>query len=278
MYPPKFGYVIPENLREAVEFLESHSDARPLAGGHSLIPMLKLRLIRPSYLVEIKRLKELYYINQEGDKFRIGALATHYDISKANIPLLSETATHIADPQIRNMGTIGGSISHADPSADYPASLLVLEAKVRIKGTKTERTVEFKDFFKDMFTPDLNPGELVTEVIIPYPKNYKFSYKKLERRAGDFAIVGVAVLLKTTGEIIDDIKIGLTAVNRVPVRAFKAEEELRGKRFSLELVEKASSLAVNYADPKPDIRGSVEYKKAMVKVMTRRAILEAMNR
>jgi len=278
MYPPKFGYVIPDNLNEALEFLETHQDARPLAGGHSLIPMLKLRLIRPSYLVEIRRLKELKYIRLEGNEYRIGALSTHYEISKSNIPLLSETAMHIADPQVRNMGTIGGSISHADPAADYPASLIALDAKVVIKSTRSSRIVEFKDFIKDMYTPDLSPGELVTEIIVPIPKDYKFSYKKLERRAGDFAIVGVGVLVKMKGDVIDDIKVGLTAVNRIPVRAYKTEEELRGKRPTIENVERAAQLAIEYADPKSDIRGSAEYKKAMVKVMTKRAILDAISR
>lgn len=139
MYPPKFSYVIPDNVKEALEFLESHDDAKPLAGGHSLIPMLKLRIFRPSYLVEIRRLSELKYIKTEGNVVKIGPVVTHYDIMKANIPLLSETASKIADPQVRNMGTIGGSISHLDPSADYPAALIAMDAKVRIKRTKGER-------------------------------------------------------------------------------------------------------------------------------------------
>ncbi|AAY80279.1 glyceraldehyde dehydrogenase subunit beta [Sulfolobus acidocaldarius] len=275
MYPPKIGYVIPENIDETFDFLEDHEDARPLAGGHSLIPALKLRIIRPSYLVEIRRFKELNYVKFEGGKYRIGALTTHYDISKAGVPLLSQAATKIADPQVRNMGTIGGSISHLDPAADYPASLIAADAEVKIKSKKGERTVSFKDFAKDMFTPDLNPGELVVEVQLPDLRNYKYSYEKLERRAGDFAIVGVAVLLKLSGDVVDDVRIGLTAVNNVAVRAKEAEEELIGKRLSQELIEKASSRAVERANPSSDIRGSAEYKKKMVKVMTKRAIINA---
>ncbi|MFP3064212.1 MAG: glyceraldehyde dehydrogenase subunit beta [Sulfolobaceae archaeon] len=278
MYPPKIGYVIPDTLEEAMEFLENHEDARPLAGGHSLIPALKLRIIRPSYLVEIRRFKELNYVKKEGNTYKIGALTTHYDIIKANIPLLSETATTIGDPQVRNMGTIGGSISHLDPAADYPAALIAMDAKVVIKSRKSERIEDFKNFAKDMFTPDLNVGELVTEIKLPDFSNYKFSYQKLERRAGDYAIVGVAVLLKLNGDVVEDVRIGLTAVNNVAVRAKGAEEELLGKRLSDELIEKASTRSMESANPTSDLRGSAEYKKKMVKVMTKRAILNALKR
>lgn len=162
MYPPKFGYVIPDSLGEATEFLEQHEDAKALAGGHSLIPMLKLRIIRPNYLVELKGLKELHFLSRDGGKIRIGALTTHYEILKSGIPLLSEAASTVADPQVRNMGTIGGVISHLDPAADYPASLIAMDAVVRIKGRKGVREESFKDFAKDMFTPDLSPGFYAT--------------------------------------------------------------------------------------------------------------------
>jgi len=278
VYPPKIGYVIPDNVKEAIEFLETHENSRPLAGGHSLIPMLKLRILRPSYLVEIRRLPELYYIKNEGNTIRIGATITHYDIMKANIPLLSETASKIADPQVRNMGTIGGSISHLDPTADYLAALIALDAKVKIANSKGGREEKFSSFAKDMYTPDLNQGELVTEIEIPNLKEYKYSYQKLERRAGDFAIVGVAVLLKVNGDIIEDARIGLTAVNNVPVRAIESEKILMSSKISEKLIEEASNEAVKYANPTSDIRGSAEYKKKMVKVMTKRAILSALNR
>ncbi|QGA53572.1 xanthine dehydrogenase family protein subunit M [Sulfolobus sp. E5-1-F] len=278
MYPPKFSYVIPDNVKEALEFLESHDDAKPLAGGHSLIPMLKLRIFRPSYLVEIRRLPELKYIKMEGNVVKLGPVVTHYEIMKANIPLLSETASKIADPQVRNMGTIGGSISHLDPSADYPAALIAMDAKVKIKSTKGERVESFSSFAKDMFTPDLNPGELVTEIEVPLLKDYKFSYQKLERRAGDFAIVGVAVALKVNGDVIQDARIGLTAVNRTAVRASEAEKILLSGKISEKLIEEAATKAMDYANPTSDIRGSAEYKKKMVKVMTKRAILAALNR
>jgi carbon-monoxide dehydrogenase medium subunit len=176
------------------------------------------------------------------------------------------------------MGTIGGSISHLDPAADYPAALIAMDAKVVIKSRKSERIEDFKNFAKDMFTPDLNVGELVTEIKLPDFSNYKFSYQKLERRAGDFAIVGVAVLLKLNGDVVEDVRIGLTAVNNVAVRAKGAEEELLGKRLSEELIEKASTRSMESANPTSDLRGSAEYKKKMVKVMTKRAILNALKR
>ncbi|BCU69514.1 glyceraldehyde dehydrogenase subunit beta [Stygiolobus caldivivus] len=276
MYPPKIGYVIPDNLSEAMEFLEQHEDARPLAGGHSLIPALKLRIIRPSYLVEIRRFQELNYVRKDGNLYRIGALTTHYDMIKSNVPLLSEAAKTIADPQVRNMGTIGGVISHLDPAADYPASLIAMDAKVIVKSRKGQRVVDFKDFAKDMFTPDLNPGELVVEVQVPAYDGYRFSYQKLERRAGDYAIVGVAVLLKLNGETVEDARIGLTAVNNVAVRARGAEEELIGKRLNDEVIEKASARAMESANPTSDIRGSAEYKRKMVKVLIKRGINQAL--
>lgn len=278
MYPPKIGYVIPESLEEASEFLQKHDDAKILAGGHSLIPMLKLRIIRPSYLVEIRRLESLHYITKAENEIRLGALSTHYEILKANIPLLSETASKIGDPQVRNMGTIGGSVSHLDPSADYPAALIAMDAKIRIKSVKGERVELFKDFAKDMFTPDLTQGEIVTEIIVPNFSGYRYSYQKLERKAGDFAIVGVAVLLKTEGETIKDVRIGITGVNNVAVRATDVENMLKDSKISNELIEKAANEAVKYANPVADLRGSVEYKKKATIVMTKRALLEALKR
>ncbi len=271
MYPPKFGYVIPESVQEAMEFLESHDDSRPLAGGHSLIPMLKLRIIRPSYLVELKTLKELQGIKKNGE-YRIGALTTHHDISKSGIPLLSQTASVIADPQVRNMGTIGGSISNADPLSDYPAPLIAMDAKVVVISKTGERSVPFDQFQKDMFTTDLSQGELVKEIVVPLMDGYRTTYEKLERKAGDYAIVGVAVAIKEEDGVVKDVRIGLTAVNNKAMRAKSSEEILMNNSLSDDLISKAASAAVDYANPSSDIRGSAEYKKKMVKVMTERAL------
>ncbi|MFP3217619.1 MAG: glyceraldehyde dehydrogenase subunit beta [Acidianus sp.] len=278
MYPPKIGYVIPDNLNEAIDFLKTHDDAKVLAGGHSLIPMLKLRIIRPSYLVDITKLKELHYLNKEEKEYKLGATITHYEISKAQIPLLSEVASKIGDPQVRNMGTIGGSISQLDPSADYPAALLVLDATVKIKGPSGERLEEFSLFDKDMFTPDLSQGEIVTEISIPVFPGYKYSYQKLERKAGDFAIVGVAVLIKTNGDEVEDFRVGVTGVNNKAYRSQIAEDMIKGKKINDEIIDKIAQEVANESNPTSDIRGSAEYKRKATKVMTKRAILDALKR
>ncbi|BDC18146.1 glyceraldehyde dehydrogenase subunit beta [Acidianus sp. HS-5] len=277
MYPPKTGYVIPDSLSEVIEFLKAHDDAKILAGGHSLIPMMKLRIVRPSYLVDITKLKELHYLDKK-EEYKIGATVTHYEVSKAQIPLLSEVASKIGDPQVRNMGTIGGSISQLDPSADYPAALLVLNAKVKIKGPSGERTEEFSLFDKDMFTPDLSQGEVVTEVSIPDVSSYKYSYQKLERKAGDFAIVGVAVLIKTNGDEVEDFRIGVTGVNNKAYRSQVAEEMIKGRKINDEIIDKIAQEVADESNPTSDIRGSAEYKRKATKVMTKRAILDALKR
>ena len=278
MYPPKVGYVIPDNLSEAIDFLKTHDDAKVLAGGHSLIPMLKLRLIRPSYLVDITKLKELHYLDKGENEYKIGATVTHYEIVKAKIPLLSEVASKIGDPQVRNMGTIGGSICQLDPSADYPAGLLVLNAKVKIKGPSGERIEDFSSFDKDMFTPDLSQGEIVTEVLVPNVSGYKYSYQKLERKAGDFAIVGVAVLMKMNGDEVEDFRVGVTGVNNKAYRSQVAEDMIKGKKITDEIIDKVAQEVSDESNPTADIRGSVEYKKKATKVMVKRAILDALKR
>ncbi|MCG2888151.1 MAG: xanthine dehydrogenase family protein subunit M [Sulfolobales archaeon] len=274
MYPPKFGYVIPDTIDEAVSFLKEHEDAKPLAGGHSLIPMLKLRIIRPSYLVEIRRLRELQYVRKEGGYYRIGAVTTHYDVVKAGIPLLSDTAARIADPQVRNVGTIGGSVAHSDPAADYQAALIVMDSSVVVYGPKGSRTVNFADFVKDVFTPDLKQGELITEIRVRDFSGYRWAYKKLERKAGDFAIVGVAVLAKKDGDKVTDLRIGLTAVSNKGFRAVEAEKVLIDRTPTEDLIERAAETVMKSIEPPSDLRASSEYRKRAAKVLTRRALTE----
>ncbi|MGC9106501.1 MAG: glyceraldehyde dehydrogenase subunit beta [Thermoprotei archaeon] len=276
MYPPKFGFVIPESLNEAVEFLKDHEDAKPIAGGHSLIPMLKLRLIRPSYLVELKVLKELDFISKEGDQYRVGALATHYAVEKSGIPLLSSVAHRIADPQVRNMGTIGGSVAHADPAADYLAALSIMDAKVVTYGPKGTRVVDFPDFVKDVYTPDLVQGEIVTEIRVKDFSEYKWAYEKLERKAGDFAIVGVAVLARKEGNRVVDVRIGLTAVSNKGVRLVDAEKTLIDRAPTEDAINAVAEAVMRSIDPPSDIRGTSEYKKRAAKVLTRRALMKTL--
>ncbi|BBD72842.1 carbon monoxide dehydrogenase [Sulfodiicoccus acidiphilus] len=275
MYPPKFGYVIPDSLDEALDFLEKNEDARPLAGGFSLIPMLKLRLLRPTYLVELRRLKELHYIKNDEKTVYIGALATHFEIAtnqivKKNVPVVSSVASVIADPQIRNMGTIGGELAQADPVTDHPASLLVTEAKVRVKSKGNERIVPFEGFQKDIYTTDLKTGELITEVQVPILKGYTFSYKRMED------IAAVAVLLKKEGEVIKDVRIATALIGPVASRLREAEKVLQDSKGDEKLIEEASQKAMDSVNPIPSARASSEYKKKLVKVYTRRALMEAL--
>jgi carbon-monoxide dehydrogenase medium subunit len=275
MYPPKFGYVIPDSLDEALEFLEKNEDARPLAGGYSLIPMLKLRLIRPSYIVELRRLNDLHYIKSDDKTLYLGALATHNEIAtdqkvKKSVPVVSAVSSVIADPQIRNMGTIGGELAQADPVTDHPASLLVTEAKVKIKSKGNERIVPFEGFQKDIYTTDLKTGELIVEVQVPILKGYTYSYKRMEDTAA------VAVLLRKEGEVIKDVRIAASLIGPVGTRLREAEKVLMDSKGESKSIEEASKKAMESVNPIPSPRASAEYKKKLVGVYTKRALLEAM--
>jgi len=282
MYPPPFGYVRVSSLEEAIKVLESDEGARVLAGGQSLIPMLKLRLIRPTYLVDINKIPSLSYIEVGKDYVRIGPLVRHRQLEMDRelgriYPIIPEAASQIGDPQVRNMGTMAGSLAHADPAADWPAVLIALRARIRVMGPSGERVIPIEELIEGPFMTTLRRGELIREIMIPTPTgNVRSSYAKLKRRAGDFAIVGAAVVLKLGSDgSVEDASIGLTAVGPKPVRAREAEDALRGRRLSRDVIEDAAEKAMSIANPPSDIRGSAEYKRAMVKVMVRRAISKA---
>ncbi len=285
MRPPKFGYVRVSSLDEAVKVLEADENAKVLAGGQSLMPMLKLRLIRPSYLVDINQVPNLSYISIEKDVIRFGALVRHHDVEVNGdlwkiYPILPETAIQIADPQVRNLGTMAGSLAHADPAADWPAALIALRARVRVLGPGGEREVPIDDFIKGPFTTDLGRGEVIKEVVVPRINgNVKSSYIKLERKAGDFAVVGVGVVIKLSNDgSIEDASIGVTAAGPKPFRAVDAEKALIGRKPTDDVIMDAAEKAMNMASPISDIRGSADYKKAMVKVITKKAIKSALSR
>ncbi len=273
-----------------MKVLEADENAKILAGGQSLMPMLKLRLIRPSYLIDINRVPNLSYINIEGDKIRIGgALVRHHQVEINRelwkiYPALPETAIQIGDPQIRNLGgTMAGSLAHADPAADWPATLIALRASVRILGPSGTREVPVEDFITGPFTTVLGRGEVISEIVIPrLGGTVKSSYVKLERKAGDFAVVGVAVMLKLSPPdgSVEDAGIGITAAGGPrPFRAREAEKALIGRKPTDDVIEDAAERAMKESSPISDIRGgSAEYKRAMVKVMTRRAIKNALSR
>jgi len=282
MISQTFDYTAPKSLDEALGLLAK--GAKPLAGGMSLIPMMKLRLAAPDRLVDLRRLKDLNYIREEADGIHIGAITTHQDIASSPIlrgkcPLLYETASHIGDPQVRNMGTIGGSVAHADPSADYPAALQALEAKFVLRGVKGDRTVSASDFFVDTFTTALAPGEIVREVIAPIEdKDTEVSYQKLVQPASGFAIVGIAVRIRKSGGKISMARIGVTGLANSSYRATAAEKALEGKSGSAAEIQAAAALVVEGVDANADLHASADYRRHLATVYAARAITAALGR
>lgn len=286
MIPRKFEYFAPTTVAQAVALLRKYKEeAKILSGGMSLIPMMKLRLVSPQYIIDINNIKGLNYIKDTGKAVRIGALVRHADIEhspiiKQKFPMLTDAAPHIADMQVRNLGTFVGALAHADPAADWPASVLALDAELVAMGT-SKRTIKATKFFKGPFETALKPTELLLEAVLPVPKGPKVgqAYIKFERKAGDYAIVGVAssVVLNEDNEL-EKVGIGLTAVNPHPFRATDAEQLLIGQKPSKELIEQAAKAASAMSDPSSDLRGSAEYKKEMARVFTRRSLNKALER
>ena len=270
MYPPEFGYFKPSSVDEALDFLDKE-DARPIAGGQSLIPMLKLRVISLNYVVDLNPLTSLSYIKDEGNEVRIGALTRHAEIVSnisSKVPLLYDAARQVGDVQVRNLGTIGGSISNADPAADYPSVLLALDAKVVISSKSGERIVSAKDFFKGPFTTDLKKGEIVKEIVFPRLEGYKTAYIKVVRRAGDFALASLAMAIKVSNGNVEDVRLAYSGVSDSPYRAYEAEKILIGNRLTDETIQEAAEKAAGGANPPTDVRGSSWYRKEVMKVIT----------
>ncbi len=282
MIPQKFAYTVPKSLDNALQLLAD--GAKPLAGGMSLIPMMKLRLAEPEHVVDLGKLGELRYIREAGGALHIGATATHYDIESSSLllrkcPLLAETAGEIGDLQVRNMGTIGGSVAHADPSADYPASLQALEAKIVLKGAKTERTVTAAEFFVDAFTTLLEPGEIVREVIVPVDDAATGTYyEKVAQPASGFAIVGVAVRARRGGGTVSFVRMGVTGLSNHSYRAVAVEGALAGKSGSSSDVRTAAALVAQGVDVNSDLHASAEYRRHLASVHAARALTAALSR
>jgi len=282
MIPAPFDHITPASLDEAIRALNSHGDeAKLLSGGHSLLPMMKLRLANPKLLIDLSRIPGLSGIKQEGDKLAIGALTTHYQIESSELlkekcPLLPQTARVIGDVQVRNRGTIGGSLAHADPAADLPAAMLALGAELAAKGPEGDRWLKAEDFFLGLMTTALNPAEILTEIRVPVLSGTcGTAYLKAPQQASGFAIVGVAVWLKMDGQICSDIGIGVTGLDAKPFRASQVEEQLRGKKLAPSLVEEASSQATHGMDPLGDIHASAEFRAHLARLYTARGIQEA---
>ncbi len=283
MIAQEFEYIAPANLGEALALIAG-GNAKVLAGGMSLIPLMKFRFTTPERVVDIARLKDLSYIREENGAVHIGATATHYEIEtspllRGRCPLLAETATHIGDLQVRNMGTIGGSAAHADPAADYPAALQALEARLVLRSADGERTVTAADFFVDTFATALDPGEIVTEVIVPVEDNRTgTSYQKVVHPASGFAVVGVAARVSAAGGKVSMARVGVTGAAGKSYRAHAAEAALEGTAGSAADIEKAAALAADGADLNSDLYASAQYRGQLVRVQTKRALAQAMSR
>src|SRR5437868_10030835 len=282
MIPAQFDYIAPTTLDEAVALLSQHADdAKVLAGGHSLIPAMKLRLAQPQLLIDIGRIKDLSYIREEDGSLRIGAMTTHYELeSSARVrelcPLLSACAGSIGDVQVRNRGTIGGSLAHADPAADWPAAVLALDAELVATSANGERTIKATDFFVDMLTTALAPGEILREIRVPLSTvGAGQAYLKLHHPASGFAVVGVAVNLARQNGTCQAIRIGITGVATKAYRAPSVEQALVGHALDEQSIAAAAAHAADGIEPNGDLFASADYRRHLAQVYTRRAIAEA---
>lgn len=286
MIPGKFEYAAPRTVPEAIGLLQRYGgEAKLLAGGHSLIPLMKLRLATPRYLVDLNRIRDLAYIELGDGGLRIGALTRHgelenSDLIRTRFPLLADTARVIADPLVRNMGTIGGSLAHADPAGDWGAAMLAAKAQVVATGPRGKRTLPIDEFFVDTFTTALQPDEILTEVRVPQGGEAKGgAYLKLERKVGDFAIAAVgAQLVFDRSGAVSDAGIGCCNVGSKSLRAKRAEDALRGTKADEGAIARAAKLAAEECDPAGDLRGPADYKRDVVRVLTTRALRLATRR
>jgi aerobic carbon-monoxide dehydrogenase medium subunit len=279
MYPANFDYVRPSSLDEAVALLARHGDgAKVLAGGHSLIPAMKLRLAQPRVIVDIGRIANLSYIRETGGRIAIGPMTTHEEIASSKLlrdkcPLLPETASHIGDMQVRNKGTIGGSLAHADPAADYPAAIIALDAEIDVVGPKGRRTIRSEDFFIDLFQTAVAANEIIAEIRVPATP-HTVAYVKTEQKASGFALAGVATVVSPAG-----VRVGVTGIAAKAYRATGVERALAGQTApSPEVIARASNHAADGVDALGDIHGSPEYRAHLAQVNTKRALERALAR
>jgi aerobic carbon-monoxide dehydrogenase medium subunit len=286
MIPAAFDYHAPTTIGEATALLARlGEDAKVLSGGQSLIPLMKLRLASPAHVVDINGIPGLAYIREGEGLLRIGALTRESELEESELirgryPLLHDTSKVIADPVVRNLATVGGNLAHGDPANDHPATMLAFGAEVVAVGPKGERRIPIATFFTGPFTTGLRPDEILTEIRIPLPAaRSRGAYLKLERKVGDFATAAVAAQLTLdTGGRCEEVGIGLTNVGLTPIKATKAEAALKGKNPDEATIKRAAELAAEASEPSADLRGSVEYKKDLVRVLTARALRKAVER
>lgn len=280
MIPVEFTYERAATIDEAVSKLGS--GGKLIAGGHSLVPLMKLRLSEPGRLIDISRIQELSGIRESGGRIEIGAVTVHHDIATSKLlrdkcPVIAEAASEIGDPQVRNRGTIGGSIAHADPASDLPAVILALDAELHVRGKSGSRVVKAADFFQGFYTVDLQPSEIITSIHFAPVK--ASGYAKLHQRASHYAIVGVAAALEIKGGTIQSARIGLTGATTHAVRLTEVEETLAGLKANADTIAAASKTAGNgLQDLNADLHASADYRRAMIPVFTRRALEKAIAR
>lgn len=277
MIPPEFDYHRAASVDDAARALaEGGEDAKLLAGGHSLLPLMKLRLAAPSLLVDISGLGELRGTDRANGSWTIRGGTRHAELqSRDELGVLGRAASLIADQQVRNRGTIGGSLAHGDSASDYPAVLLAAEGEVTAHGTGGERRIAAADLFQDYLTTSLQPDEVITEVHLPSLEGWGWGYEKYARRAEDWAMVGVCALVKGSDGSCEDVRIGLTHMGSTPLRATAAEEALRGGSLDAERIAVAASHAAEGTDPPGDLNATPDYKRHLARVLTRRALAEA---
>jgi carbon-monoxide dehydrogenase medium subunit len=282
--PAAFDYELAESAEHAVQLLGQHGeDAKLLAGGHSLLPLMRLRLARPSVLIDIDRLSDLAYIRDEGDHIEIGATTRIHDVARDSTlrehnPLVAHAAGLVGDPQVRHRATFGGSIAHGDPASDPPTVLLTLDADIVVLGPDGERTVPASGFFKSVFETDLAPQEVLTAVRVPKLGGAGWSYQKFHRRALDWAIVGVAAVVDRSDGSIGSARIGLTNMGMTPLRATAVEQALAGGGTDRDALVAAAENAPEGTSPPSDTNASAEYRRELSKVLVRRAVEEALAR
>jgi carbon-monoxide dehydrogenase medium subunit len=278
MYPAQFEYHTPGSVKEALDLLGRHKDdAKLLAGGHSLLPAMKLRLAQPKHLVDLRKVSGLKGIKEDGGSLVIGAMTTHYEVEtssvvKSKCPMLAAVAAQIGDPMVRNMGTIGGSLAHADPAADYPAAIIALGAEMVAEGPKGKRTIKADDFFKGLLTTALAEDEILTEVRVPATGKAGAAYTKFPHPASRFAVVGVAAVLSVEGGKVAKASVGVTGAGTKAVRAKGVEAAITGKTADAASIQAAAEKAAEGVDVQADLQGSVEYKSHLLRVFAKRAM------
>ena len=286
MIPANFNYHKANTLKEAITLSqELGEEAKYMSGGHSLLPMMKLRFATPEHIIDISKIKGLSYIKEEGNLLKIGALTTQTELEhnpnlKENYPIFGDAVWLTADPSVRNCGTIGGNIAHGDAANDQPALMLALRATIIAEGVDGKKSIPIDDFFHGFYMTALEPGDILTEIQIPKTKkNSGGAYHKVERKVGDYATAGVAVHIELDDDgVCQEIGIGLTNVSAVPMRLERGEEILRGKKITDELIEQVGVIAGEDAEPESDLRGSEAYKRSIVNTITKRMLNKALER